>query len=269
MRPRSCAIRSSLARARWAAVWITVAVAPAAAAQTTEGSGLLLATRESLERRAAELEGVEGPGGRGGRALTQPAVAELTALRRRLADGDFGVGDRVVLFVEGEAELSDTFAVSPARELVLPVVGPVTLRGVLRSELELRLAGEVARFVRDPNVRATALIMVSITGDVATPGFYAMPVTALVADVVMAAGGGTRDAKVQDLRVERDGETIWNSGGLARAVREGRTLDELGLKSGDLFVMPGRNRTGTESTLRTVSLLLSIPLTVYALTRVF
>lgn len=265
MRLAYCAVRSDLTPVLGWALWLAMAALPAVAgAQTTGasgggGRGSLLASRAALESRVVELDSV------GGAAV----AAELTALRRRLADGDFKVGDRVFLVVEGEEALSDTFTVGSGRELVLPVVGTVPLHGVLRSELEPVLRREIGRFLLSPAVRATALIIVSVTGDVATPGFYAVPVTALVADVVMAAGGGTRDAKVKDLRVERGGETIWNSAAVAQAVREGRTLDELGLRSGDLFVMPGRNRTGAESGLRVVSLLLSIPLTAYALTRIF
>jgi len=225
------------------------------AARPRVGGGLL-ATRAALEARAAERE-------RAG------ATAEVAALRRRLTDGDFQMGDRVLLHVEGEAELSDTFTVGADRDLTLAGIGAVSLRGVLRSELEAALTAEIGRFVRAPAVRASALILVSVTGEVVTPGFYPMPVNALVADVVMAAGGGSRDARLKALRVERDGTTLWNSALVAQAIGQGRTLDELGLRSGDQFVVPGRSRASSESNLRVVSLLLSIPVTIFTLTRIF
>ncbi|HXF82633.1 MAG TPA: SLBB domain-containing protein [bacterium] len=199
----------------------------------------------------------------------QSAGAEIALLRRRLAEGDFQTGDRVLLFVQGEAELSDTFTVQPGHELALPVVGTISLYGVLRSELEARLEREIARYVREPTVRAMALVMISVTGDVTRPGFYPLPVNALVADVVMVAGGGTRDAKLKDMRIERGGAVLWNAAFVTRAVAEGRTLDDIALRSGDQFVVPGRARTSTESGLRVVALLLSIPVTAYTLTRIF
>src|SRR5437879_12826964 len=86
---------------------------------------------------------------------------ETTYIQRRLKEGDFRVGDRILLVVEdpeppatgagtpvvksSEQQLSDTFTVGSSQELTLPVVGVVSLRGVLRTELEPRLTGEVVR----------------------------------------------------------------------------------------------------------------------------
>jgi protein involved in polysaccharide export with SLBB domain len=240
---------------------LAVAGAGAAVAQTALGSrptGPLLASRAVLERRAATLERA-GPSG----------SAELAQVRQRLTEGDFQVGDRVLLRVEGETELTDTFTVGADRELALPGMGLTSLRGVLRSELETALTIEIGKFVRDPAVRAAALVMVSVTGEVNTPGFYPLRVNGLLSDVVMAAGGGTRDARLKDLRVERGGVVLWNARAVSQGIREGRTLDELGLRSGDQFVIPGRGRGNPESTLRVMTLLLSIPVTIYTLTRIF
>src|SRR5207253_564499 len=69
-------------------------------------------------------------------------VAESTVIRTRLDQGDFRVGDRVVVTVEDpapvraadragvkseEQQLSDTFTVGAGQELLLPVVGTVSL----------------------------------------------------------------------------------------------------------------------------------------------
>ena len=241
------------------AVIAVLGIPGAALGQSARPTGPLLATRAALERHLAELE-------RAGGGARSP---EVVALRQRLEAGDFQVGDRVILRVEGETELSDTFTVGPDRDLPLPGIGVVSLKGVLRSELDTALTREIGRYVRSPSVRAAALIMVSVTGEVMTPGFYPLPVNALVADVVMAAGGGTRDAKLKNLRVERSGTPLWSSAAVSRAIGDGRTLDEMGLRSGDQFVLPGRRGGGTESNLRVIGLLLSIPVTVYTLTRIF
>jgi hypothetical protein len=55
---------------------------------------------------------------------------------------------------------------------------------------------------------------------------------------------------------------------LQLAMADGRTLDEMNLRAGDQFVVPGGKRSDTYATVRTVSLLLSIPITIYTLTRV-
>src|SRR3989441_3665954 len=43
------------------------------------------------------------------------------------------------------------------------------------------VAREIARFIRDPVVHARALLSVGVTGEVARPGYYAVPGDAVVA----------------------------------------------------------------------------------------
>jgi len=172
--------------------------------------------------------------------------AEL--IRRRLEQGDFQVGDRIVFQVEREPELSDTLVVRSGQRVSLPVVGDLSLQGILRSELEDHLTAHVAQFVREPRVRAQALIRISVLGEVESPGFYVVPAEFLVTDVLMQAGGPTREAKLQDLRVERGDERIWAGELLQQAVIQGRTLDHLSIQAGDrIFVPLEVRRTGWET----------------------
>ena len=193
--------------------------------------------------------------------------------------GTFQPGDRILIRVEGgesgdpnslERQLSDTFTVSLARDITLPTVGVVSLRGILRSELTALLTRAIGRFIRDPVVHAQLLIRISVVGAVARPGFYAVPVDALLSDALMVAGGPVPGAKLGDLRIERLGTRLWQGALLQRAVSEGRTFDEMQLRAGDAFVVPGGGRgSGTYNTVRTVSLLLSIPITIFTLTKIF
>ena len=105
-------------------------------------------------------------------ALRTRAQHEAALIRQRLRNGDFHTGDRVFLEVEGDAALSDTFTVGEGRILTLPLVGDIGLEGVLRSELEPHLRRELGHFLRDPVVKARALIRISIFGEVGQPGFY-------------------------------------------------------------------------------------------------
>src|SRR5204862_958899 len=104
---------------------------------------------------------------------------------------------------------SDTFTVGSAQELTLPVVGVVSLRGVLRTELEPRLTEEIARYIRDPVVHARALVSLALTGELARPGYYSVPVDAVIQAVLMEAGGKTHDTKIKKLKSQREGQTLW------------------------------------------------------------
>ena len=209
---------------------------------------------------------------------------QAAAIRARLEQGDFRVGDRVALKVEGEPspvdrptsppavrsveeQLSDTFTVGPQQEITLPVLGVISLRGVLRAELEDYLTREIGRFLKEPVLHAHPLIRMSVMGAVARPGYYSVPANALVPDVLMAAGGYTAVAKPSRVRVERAGKSIWDAGQLRLAMSEGRTLDQLNLSAGDQFVVPGE-QGNTYNTLRFIAVLLSIPVTAYTLTQI-
>jgi len=233
------------------------------------------ASRPALDSLAQRLDAIAGTedSSAGTRAS---ARLQAAAVRARLATGDFQGGDRIVIVVEGadapgaiEQQLSDTFIVGSEREVTLPAIGVVSLRGVLRSELPDYITSQIGRVIRDPVVHVRSLIRISIVGAVVRPGFYAVPFDGLLSDALMVAGGPGPYAKVDDLRIDRFGKPLWQGALLQHAISEGRTLDELDLRGGDQFVVPGGRGPDTHSTVRTVSLLLTIPLTILALTKAF
>src|SRR2546426_7415798 len=177
--PRQKRHRGVIAMHRTLLIASLTALALVPANGRAQGSGehpgrRLRATRAELEARRDALRELA--------RLSRPAwlAAETTLIVTRLDQGDFRVGDRVLLNVQDpapmrgppdravgavkseEEQLSDTFTVGTGPELLLPVVGRVTLKGVLRSELEPTLTREVARFIRDPVLHAQGLISVGV-----------------------------------------------------------------------------------------------------------
>jgi protein involved in polysaccharide export with SLBB domain len=213
-----------------------------------------LARFEAASRSAAYSE-----------ALRARAREAATAVRRRLQEGDFRVGDQVILSVEGEAALSETFIVGSGRILELPLVGAVSLIGVLRSELESHLSREIGRFITQPDLRASSFIRVSIEGELGQPGFHLFPAETPLPEVVMAVGGATPRAQLAKMWIERAGERVWHGGSLQLALREGLTLDELGIQSGDKIVVPGRPMFSVGEIFRAVGILAG---TLWAINRV-
>lgn len=231
--------------------------APPPGGDGTTGVGLG-ATRRGLEARAEQLE----------QTTRADAAREAAGIRQRLAEGDFKVGDRIVLVVEGEPALSDTFTVGLGSALTLPAIGEVSLTGVLRSELQSYLKRRLGESLRDPVVRARAYIRLSIEGAVTRPGFYGVPADALLSDALMAAGGPTGEADLRKVRIERDGRTVWEGKPLQQALAQGRTIDDAGLIAGDRYIVPHHGRTSVGDVLRFSGFLLSIPVTVYTLTKI-
>lgn len=203
--------------------------------------------------------------------LALALAALLPASRVRAQDAPpvdaFRPGDRVLLSVDGERTLSDTFTVVTGPAIVLPAIGTVSLAGIHRGDITPYLATTLGRYLRHPVVHARALLRVEVVGEVLRPGFYAMPTDALLSDAMMEAGGLTRDAKFASLSIARQDSVIWEGDRLQSAIVHGRTLDELGLQSGDALIVPRRH--DPESTARIVGILVTLPVAVYGITRLF
>jgi polysaccharide export outer membrane protein len=195
-------------------------------------------------------------------ALALCGAAALGA-QPRAHDSDLHVGDRIVLRVDGEPQLTDTFTVGRGQALVLPIVGNVSLVGVRRDSVERVLTEAVARYYRNPTVHARVLVRVAVLGDVARPGFYSVPTDALVPDVVMAAGGPTAMAQIDRIRITRLGAELMSRDSIQRVIAQGRALSQIDIRSEDQFFVP--RAAEPDHTIRTVSLWLTIPMAIVTL----
>jgi polysaccharide export outer membrane protein len=226
----------------------------------------LTVTRDTLQAILQRIDSANGSDTGKGDARLRTLAQQI---RGRLSRGDFQPGDRIKLQVDSEPQLSDTFPIGPSQEVVLPIIGVLSLHGVLRSELQTAMTRELGRFLRDPIVRATPLIRLSITGEVAKPGFFLLPPNAVVPDVVTAAGGATQNAEVEKMWVQRGDQRLYEGQAMQALISEGRTLDDASIRPGDKFVVPTKSSDSVFYTVRTISILLSIPLTIFALTQIF
>src|SRR5882672_10916358 len=113
----------------------------------------------------------------------QRSYAEAVALRERLDQGDFQVGDKVVLHVQGDTSLSREFTVNATRGLDLPNIGEVPLLGVLHSELTDHLRTVMARYIKSVDLRAESLIRIAASGQLTRPGFYNVSAASVLGDV--------------------------------------------------------------------------------------
>ena len=166
------------------------------------------------------------------------AKSEAELVRLRLTDGDFQVGDQIVLTVEKEEKMPVTLTVAPGRVLVIPKMEELSLAGVLRSELNEKVTQHVSRFIVNPVVRTQSNVRVFVSGQIAKPGFHTVPSETILSDLIMLAGGPTGLAKLTDARIERGSARIWDGQVLHDAITAGRTLDQMSLQSGDQLHVP-------------------------------
>ncbi len=194
--------------------------------------GLQKATRAVLAERVSTLEqSLSGSGLKG--SNRQQVENELALIRQRLEMGDFKVGDRFVVTLNFDSVTTDTASVRDGLQVSLFDLPDMSLSGVLRSELGDRLSAHVSRYLKNATIRANVLTRIGIFGAVARPGYYLASPDRPVSELVMLAGGPTPEANINQLKVERSRRTVISSKDSQRAIKEGRTLEQLDIQSGD------------------------------------
>jgi protein involved in polysaccharide export with SLBB domain len=199
------------------------------------------ASRTELAQRITELEQqLAGNTLRGKRA--EQAKSELASLRDRLAIGDFRVGDRFVITVRTDAVRADTASVRDSLKVSVLNLPDLTLSGTLRSELNDHVNAHVARYVRNAEVRTSVLTRIAIFGAVTRPGYYYASPDRPVSDIVMLAGGPAVDANLDQFQINRARRTMLSFKASRQAIKEGRTLEQLDVQSGDEFQISKKRR---------------------------
>jgi len=201
-----------------------------------------------------------------GDAADRTRNAMLAAsIRQRLRDGDFQVGDRVVVTVVSDSIRKDTIAVRAGRFLELrdKIVVPVT--GVLRSEVQSRVASEVLKYVKARQIEVTPLMRVGILGEVSHPGYFAFASDLPLTEAIMEAGGPTTGADLEKSTVRRGNQPFRTQEETRTAIAKGLTLDQFGLNAGDELVVGKRSGVSAGSIIGMVSALGGVLAVVVAL----
>lgn len=188
-------------------------------------------------------------------------------IRYRLEHGDFQDGDRIVISIRGAAGLNDTLTVRTGKRLELPQMADLSLDGVLRSELLPRLTAHVAKYLRDPVVRATPLVRVGILGTVVRPGFYYVSADLPLSDVLMTAGGPGSEADLEKVTVRRGSDVIVDASNTRVALTEGISLDMLHMRAGDEIDVGKQKHFNWAVVVPSAAAILGLLITITQLTR--
>jgi protein involved in polysaccharide export with SLBB domain len=215
------------------------------------------ATRGQLEQRAQALERSAASPAYGER-LRASARSQLAVVRHRLSAGDFRLGERILVDIQGQTvSVLDTLTVQDSLIVAIPNIRRVRLHGVLRSELEELMTREVGAVVLNAVVRAQPLMRLAVFGQVANPGYVSVPADTRVDQLITIAGGPTVGADIANVRLARGDTVLVDSKAISIAIAEGRALSTLALRDGDALILPESpppwNR---ESTLQIISMFL-------------
>ena len=162
-------------------------------------------------------------------ALPAPEATDMAGVARAFAIGPL---DKLRIDVMGIPELSQRLIqVDPMGNLSLPITGTINANGMtpeqLQSEIRTRL---VAGYVRNPqvavNIEEARSQLISVDGEVKTPGVYPVVGRMTLIRAIAQANGTAEFAKLQDVVVFRtvDGQRYAALYNLA-AIRRGNYAD--------------------------------------------
>jgi len=190
--------------------------------------------REELQELLEQWEAVaSSPGYSSGQR--EDAARQAARVRERLTEGDFRVGDRIALEVQGE--WTDTLIVNPGPSIVIESMGTISLAGVLRSELREHLTRELSVYLKEPIVYASATVRIQMEGSLGVPGFYTFPSDMLLSETIMSAGGPGGQANLDKVEIRRGQEVLLEDEAVRLALQNGRSLDQLNLRGGDRIIV--------------------------------
>jgi protein involved in polysaccharide export with SLBB domain len=152
-------------------------------------------------------------------------------------------GDVFELEVAGQEQLSGTYEVQEDGTIMVPLLGPVDVRGKTKAEaaqlLEQRLGDG---YLRDPHVRLVMTerenLEVSVLGQVQRPGTFPYAEKMTLVQAISEAGGLNELAQTRRIKLTRkgpDGDGTYDVS--IKAITEGRAPDIL-LQPGDIIYVP-------------------------------
>lgn len=156
-------------------------------------------------------------------------------------------GDLIAVSVFQAPELNTEARVSARGQIVLPLLGSVSVKGLTARELEQRIEGLYrAKYLRDPHVtvflKEQFAAKVTVLGSVVKPGTYDYPARQRLLDVLAMAGGLSEKAgtliQVRRAVVDKESlpEVLFID--LEELVKRGRDELNIPIGGGDVIFVP-------------------------------
>ena len=164
-------------------------------------------------------------------------------------------GDGLTINVPQYPEFSTVGTLDAEGNIIMPILGRISLTGLTISEVESKVAYELGtRFIKQtPEVIASLTLtrpaQITILGEVVRPGFYGFVAGSPITNVLQTAGGSTNNADLRSVvirRTLRDGTTLEQQVDLYSTLVNGKQLPSLFLQGGDTIIVsqlqPGEDK---------------------------
>ncbi len=137
-------------------------------------------------------------------------------------------------------QFSGEYAIDGNGYIVLPIVGKMKVSGYTTQGLEEALKEKLSVYAKEPIVMVTPLIRVTLMGAFRRPGAYRIAPDRSLWELIEKAGGVSDDCEIDKMWVERGGQVVVK--GLLNAFERGYSLQDIGVRSGDLIKAPSRRK---------------------------
>ncbi|NER36990.1 MAG: hypothetical protein F6J93_23980 [Oscillatoria sp. SIO1A7] len=185
----------------------------------------------------------------------QASISPIPASNRRssskLRRYRLGPGDGIFVEVQRFPNLGFNGAINPEGSIVMPLLGALTIEGLTLEEARVLIQSRLNVFVQDPFVRIQLLqqrpIRITVTGEVARPGYYIISGQADgFSEALNIAGGASSTADLRNVRVRwrgEDGSIAEERVDLQSPLVAGAPLPNFPLEDGDVLFVPRRSLT--------------------------
>ncbi|MBD3242559.1 MAG: hypothetical protein GF331_18360 [Chitinivibrionales bacterium] len=173
------------------------------------------------------------------------AVAPIGAVEEQSqGKPHFQPGDAVKISVlaDSTAFLEGLYHIDDSGTIFLPIVGRTRVTDQTVEELTHYLDSVYLKYLRYPDVRVQRMVRLSFLGGFHQPGLYYVDPHLSLWDALAQAGGPTRQDGLQKLHWERGDRLVDDN--LVPELRNGQSLVELGVESGDLIWVTDKPKRG-------------------------
>ena len=144
-------------------------------------------------------------------------------------------GDVLKILVWGQIEYSGDYQIDERGVLEYPVIGELDVRDLTVPQLRDRIRQGLESIFNSPFVTVRPQFRMAVLGKVERPGLYIVDPTLSVLDVVALAGGPSSSGNLNGVKLLRGEDQLRLA--LEGGIR-GRTLQEIGVRSGDQIIVP-------------------------------
>ena len=148
-----------------------------------------------------------------------------------------GPGDVLIIDVYGASQKSHQLTISPEGSVIVPDYGPIQVGGLTVAAAQSRVRSSLGSRYSTSDVKVsvgqTRTILVSVMGEVKTPGTYHLSAFASVFHALYMAGGINDIGTLRNVRVVRDGRVV-SVIDIYEYILHGRLAGNIRLKEGDV-----------------------------------